>query len=156
MDNQEYNKCIEILRGRPKWFFQKDNIDQKLKCLETFKNKGTPSDISFLVEFLKDSNSNIRAKSAETIIHLYQQLKSQNELYESLKYIKIDIADINHYKMFFVPDTYLQLLGIASLNQNGYTREKAIKKLADSKNPNAIKFILLRLGDWVTAVRETA
>lgn len=156
MDYIEFNKCVEILRDKPKWFFQKDNLAQKLECLDNFKTAGTTSNISFLIEFLKDSNSTIQLKTAETIIHLYQQLKSQNELYDSLKYVNIEKADINYYKTVFEPDIYLNLLAIASMNKSGYVREKAIKELAASQNPNAIKFILLRLGDWVIAVRETA
>lgn len=156
MDYQEFNKCVEILRDRPKWFFQRDNLAQKIECLDQFKVAGTPSNISFLVEFLKNDNETVRTKAAEAIIHLYQQLKSQNELYESLKYVGIEKADINFYKPTFSPDIYLHLLSIASMNKSGYVREKAIKELAASQNPNAIKFILLRLGDWVIAVREAA
>ena len=42
MDYQEFEKCVGVLWDKPKWFFQSDNIDQKLECLDTFETKGTP------------------------------------------------------------------------------------------------------------------
>jgi HEAT repeat protein len=156
MDYQEFNNCVDVLRKKPKWFFQGDNLASKIACLDKFKTTGTPANISFLVEFLYDDNRTIREKTADAIIQLYQLLKSQNELYESLKFVNIQKADINFYKSEFDPTTYVHLLAIASMNKNGHAREMAIKELAASQNPDAIKFILFRLGDWVAIVRETA
>ena len=45
---------------------------------------------------------------------------------------------------------------IASLNSNGYVREKAIKKLSASNSEKAIQFIIYRLADWVQPVRSAA
>jgi hypothetical protein len=50
----------------------------------------------------------------------------------------------------------VQLLGIASLNGNGYVREKAVRELSRLKNTDGLRFILLRLGDWVVEVRKAA
>lgn len=42
------------------------------------------------------------------------------------------------------------------MNQNGYVREKAILELTSTESPQAIKYILFRLNDWVASVRQTA
>jgi HEAT repeat protein len=156
MDYQELKKCIEIFQDKPKWFIQEDNLDEKLKCLDTFKEKATPKDISTLIGFIKGNHVSVQIKIADIIIYLFQQLKSQNELYDCLKYVDIEESDLNDYKTIFSSDTYLYLLAIASMNKNGYVREKAIKELALLHNSNAIKFIIFRLGDWVNVIREVA
>jgi hypothetical protein len=77
MDIQEYNKCMEILQDKPKWFFQKNNIGLKLECLEKFNMEGAPMHIHSLIPILKNENSKIRLKTAEVILVLFHKLKSQ-------------------------------------------------------------------------------
>ncbi len=149
MDFTDINHCIQILNERPKWLFQKDNIAEKLQCFDTIQNVGTPSTIYSLFGFLKSDNALIKEKSAETILHLFSKLKSQNDYADSLKHLNIDKSDLDLYRLDFDENKYLQLLGIASLNNNGYVREKAVKELARLKNADGLKFILLRLSDWV-------
>jgi HEAT repeat protein len=83
-------------------------------------------------------------------------LKSLNEYADILKHLSIEKSDLDFYKVDFDEKTYVQLLGIASLNSSGYVREKAVKELVRLKNADGLKFILLRLGDWVAAVRKAA
>jgi len=156
MDYTDINHCIQILNERPKWFFQKDNIAEKLKCFDTIQKVGTPSTIYSLFAFLKSDNVLIQEKSAETILHLFSKLKSQNDYADSLKHLNVDKSDLDLYRVDFDENTYLQLLGIASLNSSGYVREKAVKELARLKNADGLKFILLRLSDWVVPVRKAA
>jgi hypothetical protein len=70
--------------------------------------------------------------------------------------LAIDKSDLDLYRVAFDEKTYLQLLGIASLNSSGYVRENAVKEIARLKNPNGLKFILYRLSDWVLPVRKAA
>lgn len=156
MDYTDINHCIQILNERPKWFFQKDNIAEKLQCFDTIQEIGTPSIIYSLFGFLKSDNAVIQEKSAETILHLFSKLKSQNDYADSLKHLNVDKSDLDSYRVDFDEKTYLQLLGIASLNSSGYVREKAVKELARLKNADGLKFILLRLSDWVVLVRKAA
>jgi len=79
MDHTEYNKCIEILRSKPKWFGADENLAMKLECLETFQSKGSPSNIHALVPFLKSCNEVIMQRTAEVIVMLFEKLKSQNQ-----------------------------------------------------------------------------
>lgn len=156
MDYTDINHCIQILNERPKWFFQKDNIAEKLQFLDTIQKVGTPSTIYSLYGFLKSDNTLIQEKSAETILHLFSKLKSQNDYADGLKHLNIDKSDLDLFRVAFDEKTYLQLLGIASLNSSGYVREKAVKELARLKNTGGLKFILLRLSDWVLPVRQAA
>ena len=85
MDYSDINYCIKILNERPKWFFQKDNIVEKLHCFNTIQKVGTPATIYSLIKFLRSDNTLIQEKSAQTIVHLFDKLKSQNEYTDSLK-----------------------------------------------------------------------
>jgi hypothetical protein len=156
MDYSDINYCIQILNERPKWFFQKDNIVEKLQCFNTIQKNGTPATIYSLFKFLRSDNTLIQEKSAETIVHLFDRLKSQNEYTDSLKNLNISKSDLDFYRGNFEENIYLKLLGIASLNCNGYVREKAVNELARLKNIDGLKFILLRLSDWVLPVRNSA
>lgn len=48
------------------------------------------------------------------------------------------------------------LLAIASLNRNGYVREKALSYLVETKSEFAIPYIVYRLADWVPIIRNNA
>jgi HEAT repeat protein len=156
MDYTDINQCIQTLNERPKWFFQKENIAEKLQCFDTIQKVGTPTTIYSLFSFLKSDNTLIQEKSAETILHLFAKLKSQNDYADSLKHLTIDKSDLDLYRVDFDEKIYLQLLGIASLNSSGYVREKAVREIARLKNTNGLKFILYRLSDWVLPVRKAA
>jgi HEAT repeat protein len=156
MDYTDITHCLKILNEKPKWFFQKENIADKLQCFDTIQQLGTPNTIYSLIGFLRSENALIQARAAETILHLFTKLKSLNDYADALKHLPIEKSDLDFYRVDFDETTYIQLLGIASLNRNGYVREKAVKELSRLKNADGLKFILLRLGDWVEAVRKGA
>jgi HEAT repeat protein len=156
MEYTEYNKCIEILKSKPKWFGVDENIAMKLECLATFQSKGSPSNIHALIPFLKSSNEVIRQRTAEVIVMLFEKLKSQNQLYDSLKYLPIEVSDIDFFNRNFTKDISVKLIALSSLNHSGYVRQRAIERLAVANHPLAIRFLMIRLGDWVTNVREIA
>ena len=56
----------------------------------------------------------------------------------------------------FDRDIAVELLGVATLSGNGYTREFAVRFLGGLLHPRAVPFVLLRLGDWVEQVRQVA
>jgi len=157
MDYTDINRCIQILHEKPRLFFQKEDLTDKLQCFDTIQKVGTPSTIYSLIEFLRSGNVLVQTKAAETVLSLFGKLKSLNEYAaDTLKQLPIKTGDLDFYRVDFDEKTYQQLLGIASLNSSGYVREKAVKELARLKRTDGLKFILLRLGDWVTAVRKAA
>jgi HEAT repeat protein len=155
MGNEDFIKCIDILRKQP-YFFKGEDIKQKLKCLEIIKKYGNPQITWVLFGLLKNNNPFLRDGAAKTIISLFEKTESQNILYSNLKYTDIKSKDFEYFKTNFSSEIYLHLVFVASLNQSGYVREKAIKELLLIQNPKAIRFIIFRLADWVTEVRETA
>ena len=156
MSAYELYRCIEILRKKPKWFFQTENTAEKLHSLDMIKKIGTPSTIQVLIPFLKNDHFQIRNKAAEAIIHLFGKLQSQNDYDTALKHLPIERSDLDVYRVEFNENTYVQLLCISSSNRSGYVREKAVRELGCMKDPAGLKFVLLRLADWVGAVREAA
>src|SRR5687768_10661806 len=128
MDYTDINDCIKILNERPKWFFQKENIADKLQCFDTIQQVGTPRTINWLISFLRSDNTLIQAKAAETVLHLFAKLKSLSEYSDSLKHLHIEQSDLDFYRVDFDEKIYAQLLAVASLNGNGYVREKAVKE----------------------------
>lgn len=53
-------------------------------------------------------------------------------------------------------DASVSLLGMASFHQNGYVREAAIKRLDLITSGAELPFLILRLNDWVSNVRDAA
>ena len=53
-------------------------------------------------------------------------------------------------------DASVSLLGMASFHQNGYVREGAIKRLNLITTGAELPFLMLRLNDWVSNVRDVA
>jgi HEAT repeat protein len=53
-------------------------------------------------------------------------------------------------------DASVSLLGMASFHQSGYVREAAIKRLDQITTGAELPFLILRLNDWVSNVRDAA
>jgi HEAT repeat protein len=156
MDYSELKYCIEVLKKEPPIFFSTRSYRNKIECLNRIKAEARPSNISELFPLLKTGHSATRIRVSEVILFFVLKLKSQNQLYGNLKYIQIERSDIDFYKKNFSAEALVWILGIASLNHNGHIREKAIEELMLSRMPEAIRFIIFRLGDWVKQVREAA
>jgi hypothetical protein len=87
---------------------------------------------------------------------LFEKIESQTVFYSAVKYIDFDKKDLDYFKSTFPSSVYCKLLFIASLNRSGYVREKAVKELLATQNPEAVRFIIFRLADWVEKVRAAA
>lgn len=148
---------IQILnQSNKKWFFSKENIEEKLLVVSKIGESGYPSLIPYLIPYLKHSNKNLRNKCCETILFLFTKIDSKKGFYESIKYCQISIDDIDFYEKKFSKEEYLNLLAISSFNSSGYIREKAVRKLIESKSERTIPFLIYRLADWVKQVRDVA
>ena len=151
---------IELLRKqKKKGFFSKEkerNSDEKIQVLTIIANEGTPSDIYSIIEFLKDGNQEIRQAVCDTVIQLFKKIDSKKGYYNTLRHCRISQNDIDFYKTNFPTEQYVELLAISSLNENGYVREKAVSMLANVESPRAIQFLIYRLADWVSQVRQVA
>lgn len=150
-------KQLEILRKQDRnWLFGKDNTDDKIEALNNIDKLGLPSAISYLIPLLKDKNIEIRNLTFFVILNLFDKISTKKSFYETLKYSDIKIHDFSFYKNNFPEKDYVVLLAIASLNSNGFIREKALKEMILLQNPFSIQFLIYRLSDWVENVREIA
>lgn len=138
------------------WLFKKDNFEERIIALNKISELGYPSLIPNLIPYLKDDNKVIQQTTCKIIIEFFNRINTKKNYYASLKHCDISTSDIFYYQQTFSNEQYLTLLSIASLNGNGYVREKAIDKLIETNNEKAIPFIVYRLADWVHAVRQSA
>lgn len=155
MDVKEIHKCFEILNESPGWFFKKEIIAKKVECLEKLK-QATGDIVYRLMPLLTNQDKEIRNKTAETVLVLFDKQKSKQGYEAFARSVYLTIKDIEYYTMRYTGDTLAVLLCIASLNSDGYVRQKAVKEIAILGNPAGIKFILLRLNDWVKSVSAEA
>jgi len=148
---------LEILRERKKgWFYSDTAISRKLEALTEIAMQGKLRDIELLIPYLKHDHKDVREAACNTIIYLFKKAATKNAYYDALKYCSISLDDIDYYISAFPVEACLQLLAICSLNGNGYVREKAVRYLSVSNDPQAIPFLVYRLADWVPAVRTAA
>lgn len=149
-------KELEILRKNRSWLFGKENFEEKIEALNNIDKLGLPRAISHLIPFLKNENIEIRNLTLLVILNLFGKISTKKGFYETLKYADIKENDFILYKNNFSEKHLVIILAIASLNSNGFIREKALKEMIQLQNPFAIQFIIYRLADWVKSVREVA
>lgn len=148
---------IEILRQQKQGFlFKKDNVEERLIALDKILASGYPAIIQSLIPFLKDSNKTIQNATCNAIVQLFKNIETKKGYYNTLKHCDISLSDLDTYEQWFPNDQVTTLWAIASLNGNGYVREKAVAKLSSSNAETAIPFIVYRLADWVPVVRQSA
>jgi HEAT repeat protein len=81
-----------------------------------------------------------------------RQLTTYGEL--SYEWFKLYPDQLNMLERF--GSASASLFGIASFHRSGYVREAAIKRLDETTSGDALPFLILRLNDWVSNVREVA
>ncbi|GHU05649.1 hypothetical protein FACS1894158_09130 [Betaproteobacteria bacterium] len=96
-----------------------------------------------------------RRATCEEMLFVFRESENKDR-YDEWKYHKISLDDLNFYEKTLPNDVFCDLLAIASLNWNGYVREKAVQMLSQTGKPESIPFILYRLSDWVKPVRLAA
>jgi HEAT repeat protein len=148
---------IQILGQKKQgWLFKIDNAEERLNALTKILEFGYPSSIQNIIPFLKDGDKEIQQATCKVIIELFKKIETKKGFYDTLKHCDISKSDIDFYSQNFSQQECLTLYSIATLNSSGYVREKAVKRLAETNNEQAIQFIVYRLVDWVQAVRQTA
>jgi HEAT repeat protein len=148
---------LQILSKKEKgWLFKSDNLEERLIALDQIAGLAHPTDIQYLISYLKDSKTEVQSSTINIIMHLFKQIETKKEYYDALKHCDITEEDIDYYKQNYSLDEYLTLLAISSLNHSGYVREKAVRNLINTGDERAIPFIVYRMADWVNPVRTCA
>lgn len=156
MNATEINQYKNVFNKKYGILSSKKNVELKLRYIDKLISESTPTYIFLIYNLIKDQNPAVRAKATDAIIYFFDKLKTQDELYSSLKYLEIKKSDLEYYKKEFSPEIYKKLLGISCFNSNGYVREQAVKNLGQIEDGMVIKFLLMRLSDWVPVVRDSA
>lgn len=133
----------------------KSELNNKLNALEHIVELGQISDIRQL-SYTLYRNKNIEKQIWEAAAHIYLQYYSDGNHYDSLRECVIELNDIEFFESYENLEVRTILLSIASMNSNGYVREKAVKALIKTQHPIAIQFILYRISDWVEPIRKLA
>lgn len=153
----ELSHYLEILsRPARRRIFAKEKIDDKIDALSKILELGTPGTIVHLLPYLKYRNSAVQLAVCETIGGLFKKMSAKSTCYNTLKYCKISVDDLEVFGQLLSGTHLNQLLAISSLNYNGYVRQRAIQLLGASEDPLAVRFLLYRVSDWVREVREEA
>jgi len=149
--------AIEVLKSEKSgWFWKKEKPEEKFKALEVIAKAGHANSIYSLLPFLKFNNEELRNAVCDTIITLFKKIDDRKGYYNTLKHCSISRKDLDYYETVFDKDRFFYLLALSSLNGNGYLRELAVLKLAQTGKSLAIPFTIYRLADWVLPVRQAA
>lgn len=150
-------ELYKILQSNGRWPFQRKSLIQnKINALKQFAVHGTPHEIIGLTQYLRHGNPEIREQAIQTIVILFNKLDLKTGYYNTLRSCYLSTDDLDFYAKSFSKEQVNILLAIASMNGNGYVREKAVKRLATVNEAFAIPFILYRLADWAKAVHLAA
>lgn len=136
---------------------------KKIEAIRQVTSANKPkSTINYLFPILLGQEVEpIKSEIANSISLLMQQMLKEynnvisNDFAKYFRYISLAVSDVQHLSSF---ENFELLLGIASLNGNGYVREAAIDGLAKA-NKNwsmLLPFLLARLNDHVENIREKA
>lgn len=143
---------------------QRESITPKLDEIARTREPGV---IPALSLFLRSPDQDVRTTAANGIGHLFSSV-------EPLDYLQLDQSMRNwtEYESLpnspwrrLTPEELLELsrlpygnlaLGLAAMHWSGYVREAAVERLAEVTDGSELPFLLLRVNDWVTAVRTRA
>ncbi len=142
---------------QPVKLFGQPKTRDKIDVLNSMKPYADLSDIEYVYPLVFDKNTELAAVAAKTVIGIMKKIqgKQWNSVYDEVKYTKVDLESMVNL-LNFPTDISIYLLGVASLNSNGYVREKALRLISGVGITSAIPYILLRLNDWVLPVRQLA
>jgi len=166
----EYTKEVLIKLHQSKSLLDKCKSKENNTCdlLAMIQDCGEPAvipDILFLV-FSRDFN--VSQKVAKIIDSLMKSLPVKDLIWfdqyfrqrtVTWSYYNNEWSHLKPKKIAFLtrfPGNQVPLLALLSLHNNGFIREEAVKQLNLMKDGREIPYILLRLNDWVSQVRDVA
>lgn len=148
---------VHQILAQPIKLFGKTKVRDKIDVLNSLKPYADLADIEYVYPLVFDKDTELASAAARVVAEIMRKVqgKNWNNVYDTVKYVKVEFEGIVNL-LKFPADISIHLLGIASLNSNGYIREKAIRNFSKVSSSSAIPYILLRLNDWVLPVRSLA
>jgi HEAT repeat protein len=145
--------CRDIILRKARWLSSRRDAAEKVRCLETLMEFGDFEELPLIFRCLRDDSAVIRDKASDAVRFFWQKGERINTEESPFRSLAIEQGDLDYFRIDFGQETYLALIRIASINHNGFVRERAVTELGRLKSQENLKFVLLRLGDWVSQVR---
>lgn len=142
---------------QPVKLFGQPKTRDKIDVLNSLRPYADLSDIEYVYPLIFDKNIELASTAAQMVSGIMGKVqgKQWNIVYDSIKHTKVNIETMDTL-LNFTPEVSVHLLGVASLNSNGYIREKALRLVSGLPDSRMVPYILLRLNDWVLPVRNLA
>ncbi|MBP2654478.1 MAG: hypothetical protein H6Q73_2047 [Firmicutes bacterium] len=153
---KDYNKySVHKLLITPIDFFGGPKVKDKLNALQWLSDKVEISDLEYIYPLVFEKNMELGLAAAKIVKEVMGNLtmKQWGNIYDELKYFRVDKDELTLF-LRYPEEISVHLLGIATLNANGYIREKALSMMSGIQTSEAIPYVLLRLGDWVERIRK--
>ena len=160
-------ELLRKLRGRPAWLpFQRREVQRKVQHIQRIATSGEPAAIAPLLAHLFDSPSQVAVATADAVAELLAAC-TPDDLLELTTLCRWQTEfDVGRKWLGLRPRSVAGLplprhnsaavLGMASFHGNGYVREAAVRCLDGIEDGSEVPFLLIRLNDWVEAVRNSA
>lgn len=145
----------------------KTAIEQALVLVKQIAQSGEWLAVIYLVQYLAAKSDEV-ARSAVDAIELLLQDIAPEHLLQLDDRIRSggwsvpahlclwDDLKFSALQKYLIDDRHIALLGVASFHRSGYERQDAVKELSRINDGKELPYLLIRLSDWVPAVRRTA
>lgn len=132
-------------------------LKDKIDALYWLRDRAEISDLEYVYPLVFEKKLQLGLVAAEVVHDVMTKTigKQWGSIYDRMKYLQID-KDSLTFLMKYPETVSVHLLGIATLNSNGYVREKALRILSGIPSADVVPYVLLRVYDWVEPIRAIA
>ncbi len=137
--------------------YKQTRLHEPTEHIPDFDSCNAFEQIITIFEYTLHPETEVARKAAKAVHRLFHSVHAfkKTELYDTFRHLHLNIYDINKFDRFDL-EVKLTLLGISSMNSNGYVREEALNRIINFPNQQTFPFILYRLTDWVRPIRDKA
>ncbi|MBA4118942.1 MAG: hypothetical protein C0514_08645 [Candidatus Puniceispirillum sp.] len=150
-----YMKVLEAKVG----FLRKTTVDDQRRALDALSRQACVYDLQYVAPLLlrcQDGLAHEIARLVRTLLCSKGVWDKGANLYASFNWLLAEALMERADALSLPLELSVHILGLASLNQNGYIRQKALVRMGSMPHPEAFPYILVRLNDWVGEVQAEA
>lgn len=145
-----------ILSAKSVGISEEDLLTGKLCELSTLRVSEAPADLPVLLQYIDDPCPAIREIASGIVTSIFDKQTSRRSLIAAFRSLPFTVEGLSEISKKNSGGFLCQLLAMASFNDDGYIRHKAVSVLAAANHPLAIRFLVYRLSDHVGLIREAA
>lgn len=150
-----YMQVLEAKIG----FLRKTTLGDQKRALDALSRQACVYDVQYVAPLLLRCHDALRediARLVRTLLCSKGVWDKGANLYASFNWLPAEALMERAEALPLPPELLVHILGIASLNQNGYIRQKALVRMGQVLHPEALPYVLMRLNDWVGEVQAEA